>query len=62
VAHIEELNSVEQIQKKQFEEFSTNWDIYMSQYEEVALESLERLKERHMKDLADITAKVRKEM
>jgi hypothetical protein len=35
---------VEQIQKKQFEEFSTNWDIYMSQYEEVALESLEKLK------------------
>lgn len=34
----------------------------MSQYEEVALESLEKLKERHMKELAELTLKVRKEM
>ena len=40
----EELVQIEQIQRSQFQEFTDAWDDYMTQYEQTAIESIERLK------------------
>ena len=39
-----EIQSIEEAQKQQFIEFSQAWDKYMSDYEETAYKSLEKLK------------------
>jgi hypothetical protein len=39
----------------QFQEFNDAWDKYMADYEEAAFESVERLKEKHMKELASLS-------
>ena len=43
----EELIQIENIQRSQFEEFTNAWDDYMTQYEQAAFESIERLKSDH---------------
>ena len=40
----EELIQIESIQRQQFQEFTTAWDDYMTQYENTAIQSIERLK------------------
>ena len=41
--------------------FSTAWDKYMTDYENTAYESLQKLKERQMKELEEFTARTRAE-
>lgn len=48
-----ELISIENSQKMQFYEFSQAWDTFMSDYEATAYLSLEKLKERHSKEMAE---------
>jgi len=48
-----ELISIENSQKMQFYEFSQAWDTFMSDYEATAYLSLEKLKERHAKEMAE---------
>lgn len=48
-----ELISIENSQKMQFYEFSQAWDTFMSDYEATAYLSLEKLKERHSKEISD---------
>lgn len=48
-----ELISIENSQKMQFYEFSQAWDTFMSDYEATAYLSLEKLKERHSKEMSD---------
>lgn len=38
---------MEESQKMQFIEFSTQWDSYMEDYEQTAIESMEKLKQKH---------------
>jgi hypothetical protein len=42
----------------QFQEFNDAWDKYMADYEAAAFESVERLKEKHMQELASLSQKV----
>jgi hypothetical protein len=42
---------VEQIQRKQFSEFTDAWDQYMQEYEANALLSIQHLQQEHLKDL-----------
>jgi hypothetical protein len=48
-----ELISIENSQKMQFYEFSQAWDTFMADYEATAYLSLEKLKERHSKEMGD---------
>jgi hypothetical protein len=48
-----ELISIENSQKMQFFEFSQAWDTFMSDYEATAYLSLEKLKERHAKEMSE---------
>lgn len=50
-----ELIQIENSQKVQFFEFSQAWDQFMKDYEATAYLSLDKLKERHKKELEDIT-------
>ena len=43
----QELLQVELIQRQQFVEFTQAWDVYMTEYESAAYQSLERLKSEH---------------
>ncbi|CAI2359473.1 unnamed protein product [Moneuplotes crassus] len=49
-----ELISIENSQKIQFFEFSQAWDTFMADYESTAYLSLEKLKERHSKEMAEL--------
>ncbi|CAI2373520.1 unnamed protein product [Moneuplotes crassus] len=57
-----ELKSIEATQRQQFEEFSKAWDEYMADYEATAFLSLEKLKERQMKEYEEFKAKHDKEV
>ena len=52
IAQEQELATVEGAQKVQFQEFNDAWDKYMADDEAAAFESVERLKEKHMQELA----------
>lgn len=54
-----ELVTVENAQKIQFNEFSSAWDQYMSDYEAAAFESVERLKEKHIFEIKELHDKVK---
>lgn len=54
-----ELISIENSQKMQFYEFSQAWDTFMSDYEATAYLSLEKLKERHTKEMAEFQKEYR---
>ena len=54
-----ELISIENSQKMQFYEFSQAWDTFMSDYEATAYLSLEKLKERHSKELSEFQSEFR---
>lgn len=58
IAQEQELATVEGAQKVQFQEFNDAWDKYMADYEAAAFESVERLKEKHMQELASLSQKV----
>ena len=58
-AQEQELLTIENAQKEQFIEFSQAWDNYMSDYEATAYLSLEKLKEKHLKEQEAIRDKVR---
>lgn len=58
IAQEQELATVEGAQKVQFQEFNDAWDSYMADYEAAAFESVERLKEKHMQELAQLSQKV----
>lgn len=45
----------------QFDEFNQAWDKYMSDYEEAAFESVERLKDKHLKEINELYDKVKNE-
>ena len=49
--------SIEDAQKQQFMEFSTAWDNYMADYEATAYASLEKLKEKQMREYQEFQAK-----
>ncbi len=44
VAQEQELLTVENAQRVQYQEFSSAWDKYMQEYEQAAFQSLENLK------------------
>ena len=50
-AQQQELLAVEEAQRLQFGEFSAAWDRYMADYEATAFESVERLKEKHVREV-----------
>jgi len=54
-----ELISIENSQKMQFYEFSQAWDTFMSDYEATAYLSLEKLKERHSKEMSELQREYR---
>lgn len=54
-----EMNEVEQAQRQQFLAFSAAWDKYMADYEATAYMSLERLKEQHSGEFAQLQDKIR---
>lgn len=56
-----ELKNIEVTQKQQYQEFSEAWDEYMADYEATAYLSLEKLKERHMKEYQEFQDKCDKE-
>lgn len=54
-----ELISIENSQKMQFYEFSQAWDTFMADYEATAYLSLEKLKERHSKEMSEFQREYR---
>jgi len=58
----EELAQVEQAQKEQYEEFSKVWDKYMTEYEAKALDSLDKLKEKHIKEVEELNERLKREL
>ena len=60
-AQEQELLTIENAQKQQFVDFSKAWDNYMAEYEATAYLSLEKLKEKHMKEIEDMRAKTRQD-
>ena len=50
----DELMQIENIQRSQFEEFTHAWDDYMTQYEQAAFESIERLKNDHEMEIVGL--------
>lgn len=53
IAQKNEIATVENAQKVQFNEFSKAWDEYMADYENAAYESIERMKEKHLKEIEE---------
>lgn len=51
ILHTQEIGSLENLQRKQFQEFSDSWDKYMEDYEKAAVESLEIMKQKHIREL-----------
>lgn len=49
---------IEEAQKLQFQEFQSAWDKYMREYEAAAFESVERLKEKHIREIQELHEKV----
>ncbi len=60
-AQEQELVTVENAQRAQFLEFSQAWDNYMSDYENTAYMSLEKLKEKHLAEIQQMHEKIRRE-
>lgn len=58
----EELAQVENAQKEQFIEFNKVWDNYMAEYETTALASLEKMKEKHISEVAELHEKLKREL
>jgi len=58
----EELIQVENAQKEQFIEFNKVWDNYMAEYEVTALDSLEKLKEKHIKEVEELHERLKGEL
>lgn len=56
-----ELDSLENAQKTQLEEFNKAWDTYMAEYEATAYKSLEKLKEKHIAEYQEVMSKVTEE-
>ncbi len=46
VAQLKELANIENAQKVQFVEFSEAWDKYMNEFEETALEMMDKIRGR----------------
>lgn len=61
MAQEQELVTVENAQKMQFSEFAEAWDKYMGDYEAAAFDSVERLKEKHLREIQELHEKVRGE-
>ena len=61
MAQEQELMTVENAQKLQFTEFAEAWDKYMSDYEAAAFESVERLKEKHIREIKELHDRVKNE-
>lgn len=61
MAQEQELVTVENAQKLQFDEFAEAWDKYMSDYEAAAFESVEKLKEKHIREIQELHERVKKE-
>jgi len=57
-----ELQMIESAQKKQFIDFSQSWDNYMNDYEAVAFLSIEKLREKHLNEIAVLKDTVRREI
>jgi len=57
----EELAQVENAQQEQFIEFNRVWDNYMADYEKTALDSLEKLKEKHIHEVEELHTKLKGE-
>ena len=53
----EKLKQIEEAQQRQMEEFSSSWDSYLSEYESTAYQSLQKLKEKHLKEYQDFRQK-----
>jgi hypothetical protein len=47
----QELLYVESVQRKQFAEFTEAWDVYMSEYEANAFQSIDRLRQDQLAEL-----------
>ena len=60
-AQEKEIETIENAQKMQFTEFCSAWDNYMNEYEMAAYESIEKLKERHIKEITELHEKVKRE-
>ncbi len=60
-AQEQELLTIENAQKAQFIEFSQAWDNYMADYEATAYLSLEKLKEKHLKEIEELRNKIRRD-
>jgi hypothetical protein len=60
-AQEQELLTIENAQKAQFIEFSQAWDNYMADYEATAYLSLEKLKEKHLKEIEEMREKIRRD-
>jgi len=58
----EELAQVENAQKDQFIEFNRVWDNYMADYEATAIESLDKLKEKHIREVEDLHERLKREL
>jgi hypothetical protein len=50
--------TVEEAQRLQFSEFAQAWDRYMADYEATAFESVERLKEKHIREIQELHERV----
>ena len=61
MAQEQELMTVENAQKLQFTEFAEAWDKYMTDYEAAAFESVERLKEKHIREIKELHDRVKTE-
>ena len=59
IAHEQETKEMEEHQKLQFIQFSTQWDEYMQDYEQTAITSMEKLRDKHQSDLADLGETIR---
>ena len=57
-AQQQELIAVEEAQRMQFSEFAAAWDKYMADYEATAFESVERLKEKHIREIQELHERV----
>jgi hypothetical protein len=53
-AQWQEMEQIQGQQQRQFVEFSRAWDDYMGNYEVAAGQSVQRLKEKHVKELEEM--------
>lgn len=58
----EELAQLENAQRDQFTEFDKVWDKYMADYDEKALDSLEKLKEKHIKEVEELHERLKRDL